>query len=100
MIFLKIALLLVLFIWGFLLRRGKLLFLIAGNNDAKKPYGKKSIVAGRYVGLIFYGADIVLLLTFVPDIPNNYFWGILVVMLAFMLTVTILLNIRMRKMSQ
>ena len=101
MTIIKILITVSLIVMGLIFRRGKALFLIAGNNTATKPYDKRSLLVGKYTGIILYGtALIVALIFFVPEMPKTLFWLLIVVFTVFTLTMTISVNRRVRKMSK
>lgn len=85
---------------GLILSRGHLLFLIAGNNAARKPYTKESLIAGKYVGLIMYITAIFVILIFIPNIPDAYYYAFTVLFVVLTLVITILLNKRISKMQK
>ncbi|WP_225424383.1 DUF3784 domain-containing protein [Lactiplantibacillus modestisalitolerans] len=91
---------LIFLLFGLALRKGKLLFLIAGNNNARKPYNQQSKLAGRYVGIIMYGAAIALLLVYlVPNLPDSFWIFITIFFILFMIGITYLFykNSNLRK---
>jgi membrane-anchored protein YejM (alkaline phosphatase superfamily) len=85
---------------GFLFRRGHLLFLIAGNNAARKPYSKESLLAGRYVGLFMYAGAILIILVFIPNIPDGFYYVFAVLFIALLISIIIYLNKRINKMQK
>ncbi|WP_225427647.1 DUF3784 domain-containing protein [Lentilactobacillus diolivorans] len=77
---------------GYLFRRGKLLFLIAGNNTATKPYDKRSQLAGRVVGLMMYVSALLVILVFIPNIPDLYYYILTVIYIIIWIVVIVYLN--------
>ncbi|MFD1125173.1 DUF3784 domain-containing protein [Lentilactobacillus raoultii] len=84
---------------GIAFRHGKLLFLIAGNNAARKPYDQKSLFAGRIVGLIMHVAGILTALIAIPNIPEIYYLGATIGFIIFLIIASVYLNKQIGKMD-
>lgn len=84
---------------GFIFRQGHLLFLIAGNNTARKPYTKESLLAGKYVGLIAYITAVFVILIVIP-MPDVYIYILTGLFLIITLAITVRLNQRISKMQK
>ncbi|MGP3641522.1 DUF3784 domain-containing protein [Lentilactobacillus hilgardii] len=86
--------------FGYLFRHGKWLFLIAGNNTAKKPYNKESLLAGRVAGIIMYAAAVLVILVGIPNIPTAYYYVFAVLFIAFLAGAIVYLNKQLIKMRK